>query len=131
MEVGHHGVGHREFVGREDELVGPALHRLIMPLVETAVSTVRMTVVPMATILCPSRLAELTASAASSVAEELLKSILYFERSSTSTVQLPRPTQRDEGLVDALDLHALHQVLGEVHATVGRPRLSCRAKIVW
>ena len=24
--------------------------------------------------------------------------------------------QRDEGLVDALDLHALHQVLGEVHA---------------
>ena len=66
---------------------------LIMPLVDTAVSIVRITVVPIATTLRSCRLAALTASAAASSTKNCSESILCFERSSTSTVRkFPSPT---------------------------------------
>ena len=75
-------------------LVQPSIG-FIMPPVDTAVSIVRITVVPMATTLRPSRLAELTRSALCSVTKNCSESILCFDRSSTSTVRkLPKPACR-------------------------------------
>ncbi len=107
---------------------------LIMPWVETTVSSVRMTVVPIDTTLRPSRFAALTASAASSVTMYCSESILCFERSSTSTVRkLPRPTwsvtkARSMPRISMRFIRCFEKCMPAVGAATAP---SCRAKMVW
>ena len=118
MEVRYHGIGHREVVGIEDELVGPALHGLDHAAGRNGRFERPHDGRSDRCDLVPLFLGAVDDTGGLVRYEELLGIHLVFrEVLDVHRAEIAQPdVERYEGAVDAADLHALHQVFREVHA---------------